>query len=348
MSRRSVALLLLLSAFWGASYLFIKVALEDVFSPWSIVSIRTALAALVLVPLAASMGVLGSLRGRLGPVVVLALVQVAGPLTLIGLGEERISSSLTGILVASAPIFTFLLAFVLSGEQRDSALSLLGVAVGIVGVGMLLGVDAGGGTDALIGGGFVILAAFGYAVAAWYLKRNLAGVEPVATVAGTQVVAALLTLPLGLADLPGSAPSLAAVASLVTLGVVCTGFAFVIFHSLVASDGPARASLVGYIAPVFSIFYGVMLLDESFTAATAAGLVLILGGSWLAAGGELPARRRDVAPACEPHGGADAAFLERAAEGGDRVAPRPAVARVGRVVGDEIDLEGAPRLEHSG
>jgi drug/metabolite transporter (DMT)-like permease len=101
--------------------------------------------------------------------------------------------------------------------------------------------------------------------------------------------------------------------------VVCTGIAFVIFHSLVASDGPARASLVGYIAPVFSIFYGVALLDERFTAFTAIGLVLILAGSWLAAGGKLPARRRDVAAAGEPHGGPDAALLEGGAERGDRV-----------------------------
>ena len=206
MSRRSVVLLLTLSAFWGASYLFIKVALEDVFSAWSIVSIRTALAAVVLVPLAVKMGVLGSLRGRVGPIVVLALVQVAGPLTLIGLGEEHIASSLTGILVATAPIFTFLLAFVLSGEQRDSASALVGVAIGIVGVGMLLGVDAGGESGAIAGGLMIILAAFGYAVAAWYLKRNLSGVEPVATVAGTQLVAALVTLPLGLTHIPDAAP----------------------------------------------------------------------------------------------------------------------------------------------
>ena len=194
------------------------------------------------------------------------------------------------------------------------------MAIGIVGVGMLLGVDAGGGAEALVGGMFVILAALGYAVAAWYLKRNLAGVEPVATVAGTQAIAALVTLPLGLLHVPEKVPGLASVGSLLTLGVVCTGFAFVIFHSLVASDGPARASLVGYIAPVFSIFYGVVLLDESFTVFTVAGLLLILGGSWLAAGGELPARRRDVAAACEPHGGPDAALLEGGAERGDRVA----------------------------
>jgi drug/metabolite transporter (DMT)-like permease len=319
MSRRSVVLLLTLSALWGASYLFIKVALEDVFTAWSIVSIRTALAAVVLVPLAAKLGVLGTIRGRLGAIVVLSLVQVAGPLTLIGLGEEHIASSLTGILVATAPIFTFLLAFVLSGEQRDSASSLVGVAIGIVGVGMLLGVDAGGESGAIAGGLMVILAAFGYAVAAWYLKRNLSGVEPVATVAGTQVVAALVTLPLGLTHIPDSAPSLDAVASLVTLGVLCTGIAFVIFHTLVRTDGPSRASLVGYIAPVFSIFYGVTLLDESFTAWTAAGLVLILGGSWLAAGGKLPARRRDVSASGEPYGGPDAALLEGGPECADRV-----------------------------
>ena len=320
MSRRSLALLLTLSALWGASYFFIKVALEDVFSAWSIVSIRTMLAALVLVPLAAKLGVLRSLRGRLGPIVVLSLVQVAGPLTLIGLGEEHIASSLTGILVASAPIFTFLLAFALTGEQRDSPAALAGVAIGIVGVGMLLGLDAGGGSGAIAGGLMVILAAFGYAVAAWYLKRNLSGVEPVATVAGTQAVAALVTLPLGLTHIPDAAPALDAAASLLTLGVLCTGIAFVIFHSLVASDGPSRASLVGYIAPVFSIFYGVALLDESFTAWTAAGLVLILGGSWLAAGGQLPARRRDVAAAGEPHGGPDTPLLEGGPERGDRLA----------------------------
>src|SRR5215216_187870 len=271
MSRRSLAMFLLLSGFWGASYLFIKVALDDGVAPWAIVSARTALAALVLLPLAANMQVLGSLRGRLAPVLVLGLVQAAAPLTLIALGEERISSSLTGILVSSAPIFTFLLAFALTGAQRAGRLSLAGVGIGIFGVGMLLGVDAGGGAEALVGGLFVILAAFGYAVAAWYLKRNLSGVEPVATVAGTQVVAALVTLPLGLLHVPSAVPGLDAIGSILVLGVACTGIAFVFFHSLVASDGPATASLVGYVAPVFSVFYGVVLLDERFTMVTAAG-----------------------------------------------------------------------------
>jgi drug/metabolite transporter (DMT)-like permease len=145
-------------------------------------------------------------------------------------------------------------------------------------------------------------------------------VEPVATVAGTQAVAAVVTLPLGLLHVPSAVPGFDAIASVVTLGVFCTGIAFVFFHSLVASEGPAKASLVAYVAPVFSVFYGVSLLDERFSAATAAGLVLILGGSWLAAGGELPARSRDVPAARDAHGCADAALLEGGAERGDRVA----------------------------
>jgi drug/metabolite transporter (DMT)-like permease len=142
-------------------------------------------------------------------------------------------------------------------------------------------------------------------------------------------VAALTALPAALSA-PSHAPDLAASASLLALGVLCTGLAFVIFYSLVASDGPARASLVGYIAPGFSIVYGVTLLDERFRATTAVGLILILGGSWLAAEARPPwrsaARRKlaaggvDVAPAGEPHGRAQAALLEGGAEGGDRVA----------------------------
>jgi drug/metabolite transporter (DMT)-like permease len=317
---------LLLSALWGGSYLLIKVALDDDVSPWAVVAGRTALAVLALAPFALRLGVLGSLRGRIGPIVVLGLVQAAAPLTLIAVGEQYIASSLTGILVSSAPIFTFLLAFALSGAERAERGALAGVALGMVGVAMLLGVDAGGSSDAILGGLMIVLAALGYATGAWYLKRNISGVHPVATVTGTQFVALLATLPLGLIHLPSAVPTVEASISIFVLGVFCTGLGFVLFHSLVASEGPATASLVGYVAPGFSVLYGVTLLDESFTLATAAGLVLILGGSWLAAGGELPTRGRDVAPTGEPHGGADAALLEDVPEGGDRVAARTAEA----------------------
>lgn len=331
MTRRSWLLLGLLSALWGASYLFIKVALEDGMSPTVIVFVRTALAALVLLPLAARAGALGGLRHNVFPILVLAVVQMGGPLLLIALGEREISSSLTGILVATAPIFTFLLAFALEGEERATGLSLAGVVIGIAGVTMLLGVDAGGGTAVLLGGLMVVLASFGYGVGAWFVKRRVRDVQPVAMVGATAAtVAVVMSVPAALSA-PSHAPDLAATGSLLALGVLCTGLAFVIFYSLVSSDGPAKASLVGYIAPGFSIVYGITLLDESFTAATAAGLVLILGGSWLAAEGrppwmprsaqhgELPAGGVDVATAREPNGDAQPALLENGAKGGDRV-----------------------------
>jgi drug/metabolite transporter (DMT)-like permease len=296
----------LLSAFWGASYLFIKVALEDDVAPAFIVFARCALAAMVLLPAAAHIGALAGLRERLGPLVVLAFIQVTVPFMLITIGEQEISSSLTGILVASAPIFTFLLAFVLPGAERAGALSLLGVAIGIGGVGLLLGVDAPGGTSAVVGGLLVVLATLGYGIGAWFLKRRLPGVQPVGAVGATSAATALMVLPLAAFQVPDHAPGIDAIGALAALGVLGTGLAFVFFYSLVASEGPAKASLVAYVAPAFSVVYGVTLLDERFTVATAAGLVLIVSGSWIAAEARLPWRRRmelpaePVVPAREP------------------------------------------------
>jgi drug/metabolite transporter (DMT)-like permease len=237
---------------------------------------------------------------------VLAFIQVTVPFMLITVGEQEISSSLTGILVASAPIFTFLLAFVLPGAERAGALSLLGVAIGIGGVVLLLGVDAPGGTSAVVGGLLVVLATLGYGIGAWFLKRRLPGVQPVGAVGATSAATALMVLPFAAFQVPDHAPGIDAIGALAALGVLGTGLAFVFFYSLVASEGPAKASLVAYIAPCFSVVYGVTLLDERFTVATAAGLLLIVGGSWIAAEGRLPwGRKMDVpaeaaVPAREP------------------------------------------------
>ena len=292
-------LLVTLSALWGSSYLFIKLALEDDISPALMVSVRTALAALVLLPLAAHGRVLGGLRANVAPILLLAVVQMGGPLLLIAAGEQHVSSSLTGILVATAPIFTFLLAFAQEGQERASGVSLAGVAIGIAGVALLLGLDAGGSGAALAGGLMIVAASFGYGIGGWVVKRRVRDVQPVAMVGATAAVAALLTAPAALLSLPSHFPGFRAFSSLLVLGVLCTGAAFVIFYSLVSSDGPARASLVGYIAPGFSVLYGVSLLSERFTLITAAGLVTITGGSWLAAEGRWPWRPR-AAPSPDP------------------------------------------------
>ena len=151
MSRASWIKFLALAAFWGASYLFIELGLEDL-SPAMIVFLRTALAALVLLPFALRSDALAGLRERLGALALLALVQVAGPFILISAGQQEIASSLAGILVASAPIFTALLAVWVDHEERSHGVALVGVLLGMAGVALLLGVDTGGGSAALIGG----------------------------------------------------------------------------------------------------------------------------------------------------------------------------------------------------
>jgi drug/metabolite transporter (DMT)-like permease len=268
--------------------MFIKIGLEDGLPAPAIVFWRTALAAAVLLPLAHRLGALADLRSHLGAVAVLALVQVAAPFLLITFGERHISSSLTGILVATVPIFSFLLALAIDHEERTGGIGLVGVVVGIAGVVLLLGVDTSGTTAALVGGLMVILASLGYAVGAYYLKRRLRERQPVGLVAATMAASALMTAPFVALDLPAEAPGVGAIGAVSALGILGTGMSFVIFYELIATVGPAKATLVAYVAPGFAVVYGVLLLGEKFTLATAAGLVLIVVGSWLAAEARVP------------------------------------------------------------
>jgi drug/metabolite transporter (DMT)-like permease len=225
-------------------------------------------------------------------VVLLCAVNLAGPLTLIGLGEHHVATSVTGILIAAAPIYTALLAPFVDPTERSSGLRLVGIAVGIVGVVLLLGLDLGGDSQAVLGGVMIVLAALGYAIAGFIVKRRFAGVQPVGLVSLTTLSAAVLTLPAAVATAPSGAPGAGPIAAVAVLGVFGTGIAFVMMYTLVGTVGAAKAQLVAYIAPGFSVFYGAWFLDESLKATTFAGLVLILIGSWLAAQGRLPARVR--------------------------------------------------------
>lgn len=290
MSRRSWLLLAALAATWGASYMFIKVGLRD-FGAAFIVFGRTALAAAVLLPVAARRGSLSQLRGRGRAIFALAAVQVAGPFLLITLGERYIASALAGVLVAGAPIFTALIALRTDHAERSTGLGAVGVGVGMLGVVLLFGLDLSADSELALGGGMVLLAAAGYALGGLELKRRFTGIDPAAMSAATMSASALMTLPLVALDPPTSVGADSA-GALLALGALGTGVAFLIFYTLILDVGPRRASIVAYIAPAFAIGYGALLLDETITAATVFGLLLILGGSWLAADGRLPGRRR--------------------------------------------------------
>ena len=295
MSRRSVLLMGVLAATWGASYLFIKIGLRDLSAPF-LVSSRLALGTLVLLPFALRVHPLRALRGRWPSVVLLALANMAGSFLLITYGEERIASGLTGVLVASSPVFAALIGLRFDRSARLGPLGWGGIGLGMVGVLVLFGADLTADGDLVVGGLMVLLSGVGYAIGAHLMRARMAGVPPVATATATMGVSALVTLPFALASLP-DAVSTKPLLSLLVLGAVGTGLAFLLFYTLISEVGAARASVVAYVAPGFSVFYGAVALGEPVTVGAVAGLVLILLGSWLTARDKAPTVAATVAPA---------------------------------------------------
>ncbi len=291
MTRRSWLLMASLAALWGGSYLLIKVSLDGGVHPIFVVFARLALGAVVLVPIALGSRALGALRGRWGAITFVALVQVAVPFLLITYGERHIASSLAGILVASVPIFTAMLAARLDADERPRGVAVIGLVLGILGVVLLFGLDLSGDEAALAGGLMVLLASVGYAIGVLYVKRHLRGVPPLGVAAGTLLVGSIVLAPAALLRVPETMPAATAIGSLLLLGAGGTGVAFLIFYTLIGEVGPSRASLVTYLVPGFAVVYGVWLLDEPLTAGAVLGLCLILAGSWIAAEGRLPWRR---------------------------------------------------------
>lgn len=281
---RSLALFVLLSCTWGASYLFIKEALRDMPVGWVVFS-RTLLGALALTPLVLASGTWRALRGHWRAVAVLGLTQNALALGLIALGEVWIPSSLAGVLVATSPLFTVLFAPLAGVPGALRRMVVIGLLVGFAGVVTVLGPDLHSGWRIVAGSLCVLATASLYGFAAHWVRLRLDGVPRIAMVWAGVGLAAILTLPVALADLPEGLPGPKASISLLVLGILGTGFAFVIFNHLVPVVGASRASLVSYVAVVVSVALGVLALDETFTAVTAVGIALILAGSFAVARG---------------------------------------------------------------
>ncbi|MEO8092037.1 MAG: DMT family transporter [bacterium] len=289
MDRRSWTLLLALAAIWGASYMLIEIALRDL-SPGVVAWGRIVLAALVLLAFAGSSGALRGLGSRWPMLALLAAIQVAGPFLLIAAGQQAITSSLAGILVTTAPLFTALLAIWVDHEERSSGLRLVGLLLGFVGVVVLLGLDLSGSGDELLGGLAVVLASLGYALGGFIVKHRFGDARPVGVAAWVMVASSLWLAPAAAVSAPSVVPDAGSLLAVAVLGLVGTGLAFAIYYELFARVGPARTLLVAYLSTGFAVAYGTVLLDEAITLATIAGLVLILAGSWLAVEGRVRLR----------------------------------------------------------
>jgi drug/metabolite transporter (DMT)-like permease len=312
-SPRHIGLLAALASIWGGSYLLIKYALED-FSAPMIVWGRVAIAALVLVVAlrltggrAAVTGAAADLRARPGSALLLGTLAVALPFMLITLGELEVPSGLTAVLISPASLFVALFAPFLDPSERIDRVQGAGMLIGLAGVALVVGVESVQSVGELLGALAMLGAAACYALSSFVVKGRYGHLASMQTSLVSITVASGLTLPFALATLPGEAPGMRAVVSVVALGAVGTALGFVIFYLLINETGAGRASLVSYLAPGVALFYGALLLDEAITAAAVAGLVLILGGVALASRSRRPP---EVPTAGEANGAGDLRALE--------------------------------------
>lgn len=303
MSRRGWVLFSAMGVIWGVPYLMIKVAVGTL-TPASVVFWRTALAALLLVPVAAARGQLRPLLRRWRPLLVYTIAELAVPWLLLSTAEQRLSSSLTGLLIAAVPLVAAVLGF-LGGGDRLGPRRLLGLLVGLAGVACLVGLDLGtSDVPALLE---ICVVAIGYAVGPYVLSRHLSGAPGLGVVAASLALTAAAYLPAGVVQLPDRFPPARVVGAVLVLAVLCTTVAFLLFFALIDEVGPVRATVITYVNPAVAVALGVLLLGEPLTAGIGAGFALVLAGSVLAT-------RRSPAPA-GPVPGAPAQRAEAAEVG---------------------------------
>ena len=288
MSARAWIAFAAVSTLWGIPYLFITIAVDDGVPPAFLAWVRGVLGGAVLLGLAWSAEVLAAVRGRWRWLAVFAVIEIVIPFPLIAAGEQHVASSLAAIIVAAAPLFVALLALRFDDNERVGGARLGGLLLGLAGVVALVGIDATGSREEALGAGAILVSAFCYAVGPMILKRHLADLDPRASMGAALAIAAVVLTPAAALAPPAAGPSAAALVSLVVLGIFCTAAAFAFYGALVVEAGAGRALVITYIAPVVAVALGVAVLGERPGAGAAAGLLLILAGSWLATGGRTP------------------------------------------------------------
>jgi drug/metabolite transporter (DMT)-like permease len=288
MSRRGWLLFGAMSVIWGIPYLFIKIALEGVSAPF-LVFARTTIAALILLPIALRRGQVRVALRSWRPLLAFAALEVGGPWLLLNDAEQHISSSLAGLLIAAVPLLSTVVTWRLGDRGVLEPRRLLGLLVGMGGVAAVVGLDVGSTSGLRMGE--VLLVAVGYAVAPSIADRMLSNVPTLAVIALSMTAVAVAYLPAAVLTHPHAVPRGSVIGAVLTLGVVCTASAFLLFFALIAEVGAMRSTVITFINPAVAVLLGMAVLNERFTAGVAVGFPLVLAGSWLstrksASGGE--------------------------------------------------------------
>ena len=283
-------LILLLAAMWGASYLFIKLAVEDI-PPAAMTELRVLLAGVLLFGyLTVRMGsgrAVRELRAAWVPCLVLGVINAAVPMGLVAWGETHIDSSVAGIAQSTVPLFTFVLAAKFLPHEPVGLVRIAGVAFGFLGVALLAGFPSESGWWAVAGTLAVVLSSLSYASGGVYGQLQVRDIPGPVLATGNMLAAAVVLLPLAIADPPTTTPGAGAVTGLVGLILIPTFAGQLLLFRVLRLHGSRKLSIVTYLMPAFAVAYGALLLDEPVTAAMLAGFGLIAVGAALASGQRL-------------------------------------------------------------
>jgi drug/metabolite transporter (DMT)-like permease len=279
MSRRGWLLFAAMGVIWGIPYLLIKIAVEGVSVPVLVLA-RTVIGAAVLLPLARSRAAWTSVLRCWKPVLAFAFFEIIAAWLLLTDAERHISSSLTGLLIAAAPIIATVLDRLTGGERRLGGKRIIGLAIGLAGVAVLAGPELTGGSAWPVLE--VLSVALCYAIAPLIAARYLAAVPSLPMTAACLGLAAIVYAGPAAATWPTEIPSTRVLGAMVALALVCTALAFVLFFSLIREVGASRALMFTYVNPAVALAAGVIVLGEPLTPWNLAGLALILLGLLLA------------------------------------------------------------------
>jgi drug/metabolite transporter (DMT)-like permease len=281
LSKRGWSQFAIIGFIWGVPYLFLKIAVEEI-SPSVVVLGRVAIGAAILLPIAIKRKVLFIPRKYWPFVLLYTVTELIGPWYFITAAEQKITSGLAGLLVATVPIWAAILASIFGDKTVWHAGRLFGLIIGFIGVVAVVGIESLSGRQDIVAIGMVILAAMGYAYAINMITRRIPEVPGLGLNTWAMIITSVVFLPFAMHSWPTETPSAEAIGSVVVLGVLCTAVAFILFFRLIAEVGPPRASLVTYLNTAVAVLLGVLILNEPFTLGIAVGLPLVLVGSYFA------------------------------------------------------------------
>ena len=290
---KELALLLVLSTLWGASYSFTKIGVETI-PPLTLIAARTLIAGTILVAIIQWRGLM--LPGEASTwrrFLFQACLNSVVPFTLIAWAQQTVDAALATILNSTSPVFTFLLSLLVARHEPVTSLKLFGVAAGVAGICLIVGVQALGGIGQALWSQLAIVAATVCYAGAAIFGKGFKGLDPIMPAAGSMICAAAVLVPASLiADRPWTlSPSMESILALLALSVFSTALAFAIYFRLLQTLGSIGTTAQAYLRVPIGVAIGVMLLGEKLSSTGMIGLLFVIAG---VAAMTIPARKASI------------------------------------------------------